>query len=170
MTRMESPAQQSDTAELATGGSTAWLTDEQQKVWRGWLHGTARVNDYLDAQLRKEGLDLGDYEILVTLSEGPNRSMRMSDLADGVHQSRSRLTHAIKRMEREGLVTRKAAKDDRRGVIATLTDEGYALLERSAPGHVAAVREILVDAVDPQDYAALGRVMDAILAVPDSAV
>lgn len=93
--------------------------------------------------------------------------MRMSELADGVHQSRSRLTHAIKRMEREGLVTRRPADDDRRGVIATLTDSGFGLLERSAPGHVQAVRQILVDAVDPADYDALGRVMAAILAVPD---
>lgn len=151
----------------AQTGQTHWLSDEQQRVWRLWLHGTARVNDYLDAQLRGDGLDLGDYEILVTLSEGVDRSMRMSDLADGVHQSRSRLTHAIKRMERDGLVTRRAAEDDRRGVIATLTDDGYDLLVRSAPGHVTAVRQILVDAVAPEDFEAVGRVMSAVLSVPD---
>lgn len=148
-------------------GEVRWLDDDQQRVWRLWLHGTARVNDRLDAQLRSIGLDVGDYEILVSLVEGPDRELRMSDLADQVHQSRSRLTHAIKRMEANGWVSRRPAEDDRRGVIASLTDDGYALLERAAPGHVAAVRRILVDAVDPEDYLALGRAMQAVLAVPD---
>ena len=145
----------------------AWLNEDQQRVWRLWLCGTARVNDRLDAQLRTMGLDLGDYEILVSLVEGPERELRMSDLAEQVHQSRSRLTHAIKRMEANGWVARRPAEDDRRGVIASLTDEGYALLERAAPGHVTAVRRILVDAVDPDDYLALGRAMQAVLSVPD---
>ncbi|MGJ6981460.1 MarR family winged helix-turn-helix transcriptional regulator [Aestuariimicrobium soli] len=148
-------------------GEVRWLDDEQQRVWRLWLHGSARVNDRLDAQLRSVGLDLGDYEILVSLVEGDDRERRMSDLAEMVHQSRSRLTHAIKRMEANGWVARRPAPDDRRGVIATLTDEGFALLERAAPGHVQAVREILVDPVEPDDYAALGRAMAAVLAVPD---
>lgn len=149
------------------GDEVAWLDEDQQRVWRLWLKGTARVSDRLDAQLRTMGLDVGDYEILVSLVEGPDRELRMSDLADQVHQSRSRLTHAIKRMEANGWVARRPAEDDRRGVIASLTDEGCALLEKAAPGHVTAVRRILVDAVDPEDYLALGRAMQAVLAVPD---
>lgn len=144
-----------------------WLTDEQQQVWRAWLHGTARVADHLDAQLRSVGLDLGDYEILVSLEEGPSHERRMSELASMVHQSRSRLTHAINRMERDGWVARRPAEDDGRGIIATLTPVGRELLTAAAPGHVAAVRHILVDAVDPDDYRALGRVMNAILEVQD---
>lgn len=144
-----------------------WLDAEQQRIWRLYLHGVARVNDYLDDQLRADGLDVGDYEILVSLSEGNNRELRMSQLADQVHQSRSRLTHAIKRMEQQGWVTRRPALEDKRGVIAQLTDEGFALLERSAPGHVMAVRAILVDAVSPADFAAMGRAFEAVLAVPD---
>ncbi|CAI9407719.1 hypothetical protein AESSP_01881 [Aestuariimicrobium sp. T2.26MG-19.2B] len=158
-----------DPSDPRAGGDAdvVWLTDEQQQIWRAWLHGVARVNDELDAQLRTVGLDLGDYEILVSLVEGENRERRMSDLAAMVHQSRSRLTHAINRMETNGWVIRRQASDDRRGVIASLTDEGYALLERAAPGHVREVRRVLVDAVDPDDFVALGRCMQAILAVPD---
>lgn len=144
-----------------------WLTDDQQKVWRNWLLGKARIEGYLDADLRRHGLDLAEYEILVCLSEAPNRSMRMSELADKVHQSRSRLTHAIARMETSGWVQRTSAPDDRRGVIARLTDRGQGLLTSAAPNHVRAVRRILVDAVSPEDYAALGRVMKAVLAVED---
>lgn len=144
-----------------------WLTDDQQKIWRNWLLAVARIDQYLDADLRRHGLDLGEYEILVVLSEAPERQMRMSSLAELVHQSRSRLTHAVSRMERAGIVQRTSAEDDRRGVIANLTDEGFQLLEQAAPSHVAAVRRILVDACTPDDFAALGRVMDAVLSIED---
>lgn len=142
-----------------------WLTDDQQRTWRAWLLGGARINEHLDRVLRPHGLGLGDYEILVNLSESPNREMRMSLLAEGVHQSRSRLTHAVARMEAEGLVERRPASDDGRGVLARLTDEGYALLARTAPTHVASVRDIFVDVVEPEDFAAIGRAMQAVLAV-----
>ncbi|HSN44097.1 MAG TPA: MarR family transcriptional regulator [Propionibacteriaceae bacterium] len=144
-----------------------WLSDEQQSIWRAWLLGVARIDDYLDADLRTRGLDMGEYEILVVLSEAENRSMRMSELADLVHQSRSRLTHTIARMERTGFVVRTAAEDDRRGVIAWLTDDGFALLQGAAPSHVEAVRRIFVDAVRPADFEAIGRAMEAVLAVRD---
>lgn len=144
-----------------------WLSDEQQRVWRAWLLGVARIDDYLDRDLRSRGLDMGEYEILVCLSEAPARSMRMSELADLVHQSRSRLTHTITRMERDGYIARCCAPDDGRGVNASLTDDGFALLEDAAPSHVRAVRRIFVDAVDPRDFAAIGRAMEAVLAVAD---
>ena len=145
-----------------------WLTDDQQRIWRAWLLGGAHINDYLDRVLRPHGLGLGDYEILVQLSESPDREMRMSLLAEGVHQSRSRLTHAIARMESDGLVERRPANDDGRGVLAGLTDKGYALLARTAPTHVQSVRDIFVDVVEPDDYAALGRAMAAVLSAQPS--
>ena len=144
-----------------------WLSPEQQGVWRSWLLAVARIEDYLDRDLRRFGLALAEYEILVRLSEADSRSLRMSQLADDVHQTRSRLTHTISRMEREGLVCRRSASDDRRGVLAELTAKGYALLVEAAPSHVAAVRRILVDVTDPKDFAAMGRALDAVLAVAD---
>ncbi len=144
-----------------------WLTEEQQRVWRDWLSGVARINQFLDADLHTHHLDLSEYEILVTLSESPERRMRMSDLAASVRQSRSRLTHTIARLEGRGLVERAAAVDDGRGVVAHLTDAGFEVLDTAAPGHVTAVREILVDACTPEDFAALGRVMTAVLAHGD---
>lgn len=152
---------------MSTTPTTPWLTSGQQKVWRAWLDAVARIDSHLDSVLRPYGLDLGEYEILVRLSEAPERRMRMSDLAEAVRQSRSRLTHTVARMEKKGLLDRVPCPQDRRGVIAILTDEGYALLETAAPTHVASVREVLVDVVDPGDFEALGRAMHAVNQVAD---
>jgi DNA-binding MarR family transcriptional regulator len=146
--------------------ATRWLDAEQQRVWRAYLLGSARLAERLDADLREFGLDLGEYEILVTLSEAPERRVRMSELADAVHQSRSRLTHTVSRMENAGLVDRASCPTDRRGVWAHLTDEGYRLLELAAPTHVESVRRNFVEAMSEADYAAVGRAFDAVLAVP----
>ncbi|GAB2595745.1 MarR family winged helix-turn-helix transcriptional regulator [Microlunatus antarcticus] len=143
--------------------TTRWLSDDQQRVWRGWLLGSAILNERLDAQLREHDLDLAEYEILVTLSESDDRQLRMAELADAVHQSRSRLTHTVTRMEKRGLIERTTCPVDRRGVWANLTGAGQQLLEEAAPSHVECVRRNFVDAVDPDDYAAVGRAMDAIL-------
>ena len=91
------------------------------------------------------------------LSETEGQRLRMAELADAVHQSRSRLTHTITRMEKAGLVQRTTCPTDRRGVWAELTDEGFELIEEAAPGHVEAVRQNFVEAMAEEDYAALGR-------------
>lgn len=147
---------------MSTVTSTRWLSAEQQKVWRAWLDAVARIDGHLDEVLRPFGLDLGEYEILVRLSEAPQRQMRMSDLAQAVRQSRSRLTHTVARMEKKHLLTRVPCPQDRRGVIAILTDAGYELLVTAAPTHVESVREVLVDVVKPADFEALGRAMAAV--------
>lgn len=136
-----------------------WLSGEQQLVWRAYLRGAATLTSALDERLRAFGLTLAEYEILVTLSESSDHRVRMSELASSVQQSRSRLTHTIQRMERAGLVQRVSCAEDGRGVNAELTSAGLKALRTAAPDHVAAVRELLVDAVSPADYAALGRVM-----------
>jgi DNA-binding MarR family transcriptional regulator len=142
-----------------------WLTQEQQRIWRAYLLGSARLSERLDADLRKFGIDLAEYEILVVLEETPERQVRMSELAAAVHQSRSRLTHTIARMEKANLVERVSCPTDRRGVWAHLTPQGIGLLETAAPSHVAAVQRNFVEAVDQADYLALGRAFDAVLAV-----
>lgn len=147
--------------------SPRWLDTEQQKIWRAYLDAVARIDTHLDDILRPFGLDLGEYEILVRLSESPDRRMRMSDLADAARQSRSRLTHTVARMEKKHLLTRTPCASDRRGVIAVLTDEGYDLLVSAAPAHVASVRDVLVDVVEPTDFEALGRAMQAVATVAD---
>ncbi|NNG20335.1 MarR family transcriptional regulator [Naumannella sp. ID2617S] len=140
-----------------------WLDENQQQIWRAYLLGSARINERMDADLRPFGIDIGEYEILVGLEESKDRQLRMSDLAALVHQSRSRLTHTISRMEQAGLVTREACPEDRRGVLARLTDRGLALLAEAAPTHVESVRQAFIDLIEPDDLEALGRVFRAVV-------
>jgi len=144
-----------------------WLSVDQQQVWRSYLLGSARLAERLDADLREFGIDLGEYEILVTLSEAPERRVRMSELADAVHQSRSRLTHTVTRLENAGLVDRSNCPTDRRGVWAHLTDGGMELLELAAPSHVEAVRRNFVEAISEEDYAAVGRAFAAVVSATE---
>lgn len=143
---------------------TRWLTPEQQVSWRSYLLGSARLTESLNRQLERDsGISLSEYEILVRLSEAPDHTIRMSELADAVVQSRSRLTHTVTRMERQGLVRRENCLDDGRGVNCVLTDDGFEFLRNAAPGHVAAVREHLVDLLTDEQMQVLGEAM-AILA------
>lgn len=142
---------------------THWLDDAQQRDWRAFLGGSTVLFERLDRDLRdKHNLSMPEYEILVRLSEAPGRRMRMAELADSVAQSRSRTTHTIARLENAGLVAREASPDDGRGVLALLTSTGLARLEEAAHTHVRGVREYLVDAVAPEDFAAIGRAFDTI--------
>lgn len=150
---------------MAERVSARWLDKDQQRIWRTYLLGVARLNERLDGDLRKFGIDLGEYEILVCLEEAENRQLRMSELADRVHKSRSRLTHTVARMEKAGLVSRENCPTDRRGVWARLTDEGFKLLATAAPSHVEAVRKNFVEAVTSDDFRAIGRAFDAVLSV-----
>ncbi|MEA5155077.1 MarR family winged helix-turn-helix transcriptional regulator [Raineyella sp.] len=156
-------------AALKTACPPRWLDEHQQQIWRTYLRGVHQLDEYLDRALRPFDLSLAEYEILVSLSEAEERRMRMSELAEAVHQSRSRLTHTVSRMEKAELIERLACPNDRRGVWARLTSTGYDLLVEAAPCHVESVRRALVDATTPEDFEALGRVFAAVLAVPDIA-
>ena len=144
------------------GPEPRWLDTGQQRSWRALVMGTTLLFDRLDDDLRREhDISLVEYEILVRLSERHGQ-MRMAALADALAHSRSRVTHTVTRMEKAGLVQRSSSPDDGRGILATLTDKGHDLLVRSAPTHVAGVRAHLVDLAADADFAALGRVMDAV--------
>ena len=140
-----------------------WLETEQQHAWRAYLVGTTLLMDRLDRDLRDaHGVSLPEYEVLVRLSECPDRRLRMAVLADSLSHSRSRVTHTIARLERSGLVQRVSCSSDGRGVEALLTEKGMSLLENAAPTHVRGVREYLLDLADGDDFAAVGRVFDAV--------
>ncbi len=136
---------------------TKWLSAEEQASWRAWLDATLLLNAQLNRELQEQhGITLPDYEILVHLSEAPERRMRMSQLADRTQSSRSRLSHQIDRMAKEGLVERQLCDEDRRGAFAALTERGYAAIVASAPAHVDSVRRHLVDVLSPAEFAELG--------------
>ena len=136
-----------------------WLDPGEQEVWRRLLALESRLKDRLDRDLREaHSLSLGDYDVLVHLSEAPERCLRMSELADRLLLSRSGLTRRVDGLVRAGWVVRKACPDDRRGSLAQLTDPGFEVLEHAAVTHVAGVRRYLVDALEPiGGMAALGK-------------
>jgi DNA-binding MarR family transcriptional regulator len=148
-------SQVSDRSQVEQSGcpavETRWLSPQEQKVWRAWLYSSSLLHDRLDRELTHEtGISHAYYEILVALSEAPGRMMRMSELADRCLSSRSRLSHAVSRLEERGWVRRQVSESDGRGQLAILTDEGFAALEAAAPIHVTGVRTHLFDQLTPQ--------------------
>jgi DNA-binding MarR family transcriptional regulator len=137
---------------------TRWLSDDEQAAWRAWIAASLLLPDRLSRDLQDEaGISLADYEILVYLSESPDRRLRMSELADRTLSSRSRLSHQVDRLTDAGFVDREPCSEDRRGYFAVLTPQGWDFLVASAPMHVASVREHLVDVLTPDEFAELGR-------------
>ncbi|MHB8341064.1 MAG: MarR family winged helix-turn-helix transcriptional regulator [Mycobacteriales bacterium] len=141
-----------------------WLDDGEQRTWRAFLTAIQLLDDHLDRQLQRDaGIPHAYYEILVRLSEAPDRTRRMSELADGLHSSRSRLSHAVARMEEAGWVRRESCPTDRRGQFAILTDAGFAALEAAARGHVACVRSALFDSLTSTQLRQLRAISEALV-------
>lgn len=131
---------------MATGTEPRWLDAAEEETWRRFLSATRLLRDRLDRDLERDaGIPLSYYEILVRLSEAPARSMRMSHLAEQMLYSRSRVSHAVSRLEDAGWVRREPCPTDQRGSFAVLTDDGLVALEGAAPGHVEDVRRHLFD-------------------------
>lgn len=145
---------------------TRWLSADEQRQWRAWLTMNRLLPEALDRDLREHfGIGMGEYEILVHLSESPEGRVRMADLAHATLASRSKLTHQISRMENAGWVSREKCAEDQRGLFAVLTDEGWALIRRAAPIHVESVRRHLLDVLGDDDFGELGR-LSSIVAAP----
>ncbi|SRR5687768_15766948 len=143
---------------------TRWLDEEQQRTWRAYLAATTALQAGLDAQLQADaGMPHTYYEVLVRLSEAPERRLRMSALAEAAGSSRSRLSHAVAQLEARGWVRREPCPEDRRGLVAVLTDEGFRALAEAAPGHVEEVRRLLIDRLTPEQVRALREISEAIL-------
>ena len=141
-----------------------WLNDDEQQVWRSYLRMSRELLDQLDRELQASaGMPHAYYEILVVLSEVPSRSLRMTELADALHSSRSRLTHAVDRLEELGWVERSACPTDRRGTLAQLTDAGFEALSVAAPGHVEGVRAHLFDPLSAEQVQQLGEIAGLVL-------
>jgi DNA-binding MarR family transcriptional regulator len=144
---------------------TRWLSEDEQRAWRNYIEATTMLLDALDRQLQQDaGMPHGYFEILVRLSEAPERTLRMSELADATRSSRSRLSHAVARLEERGWVERQDCETDRRGQLAYLTDKGVAALAGAAPGHVEAVREHVIDRLSRDQISQLADITEAIVA------
>jgi DNA-binding MarR family transcriptional regulator len=147
---------------------TQWLDEEERRAWMAFIGASSMVNRALDQQLKEDsGLTHIQYGILVRLNAARGGTMRMNDLVSGLLTSKSGLSYQIGQLEKAGLVTRRTCEWDPRGVLAELTDAGREMLERAAPGHVAKVREVLIDVLTPEQRKAvadgLGAVRDRLV-------
>jgi DNA-binding MarR family transcriptional regulator len=150
---------------------TRWLTEEEQRAWRGLLRMTSQLNARANRLLLQEyGISLADYEVLVALSEAPEGQLRVFEVADALAWEQSRVSHQLARMQRRGLITREGCATDARGAFAVLTTAGRAAIERAAPAHVEQVRQLVFDELSQEQVSALTeittRVLDRLAATP----
>jgi len=132
------------------------------KAWIGYIDSLGKLQALLEADLAPHGLTMGDYEVLVRLSESTKRQMRMCDLARDLRLSPSGLTRRLDGLVRGGLVRRESSEHDRRVMLATLTPRGLDVLTKAAPDHVAAVRRHFLDHLDRDDIRVVGTVFDKV--------
>ncbi|GAB4008783.1 MarR family winged helix-turn-helix transcriptional regulator [Nocardioides ultimimeridianus] len=138
---------------------TRWLDDREELAWRGWLDAHTLLSAALGRELqRTSGLSLADYEVLVNLTDVPERTLRMYELGERMQWEKSRLSKQLSRMAARGLVARRECTDDRRGAFVDLTPAGAAAIESAAPAHVELVRELVFDHLTPEQVDALASV------------
>jgi DNA-binding MarR family transcriptional regulator len=141
-----------------------WLTEEEQRAWRGLLRMTSQLNARMNRQLQDDyGVSLADYDVLVVLSEAPAGRRRVFELAEALAWEQSRVSHQLARMQRRGLVAREECPTDARGAFAVITEAGRAAIERAAPAHVETVRQLVFDDLSPGQLAVLTAVTEGVL-------
>ena len=143
---------------------TPWLDRRQLRAWIRLVGVLELLPGVLDAQLRRDaGVTEFEYYVLAMLSEAPDRTLRMTELARQTNATLPRLSHVVSRLEARGLVERFPCPEDRRATNARLTGAGWATVQRAAPGHVATVRHHVIDALSDEQVDQLAEIGDAIL-------
>lgn len=148
---------------LASSATARWLTEDEQATWRAFLAMQRKIRDRLERQLQQDaGMPMTYYIILAMLSEAPDRTLRMTELATIAGTSQSQLSHAATRLEEEGWIERRRCLDDKRGYLAVLTDAGFDVLAQAAPSHVESVRAVLFDRLTARQVSQLRAIADAV--------
>lgn len=148
---------------------TPWLSSEELRMWRAFIDASTGVLHRVEADLKADAdLRFDDYEVLVHLSEHPDRRMRMSDLTERLVASKSGLTLRIDRLSALGLVRREPCEHDKRSIFAVLTDEGFETIESLAPDHVRSVRRHLLDALTAADVSCMADALQRVTAAFDA--
>jgi DNA-binding MarR family transcriptional regulator len=142
-----------------------WLDEREGRAWRNFLAIGGMLDRLVEQQLKEDaGLTHAQYAVLVWLSEAPGGEVRMTELAGRAVISKSGLTYQVGQLEKAGLVRRRSCESDVRGIIAALTDAGWAKLRETAPGHAARVREVFVDGLDHDRFANLADSLEVLAA------
>ncbi|GII57261.1 MarR family transcriptional regulator [Planotetraspora thailandica] len=139
------------------------LGERELGAWRALLSTAATLNRLIEQRLKDDaGLSHSQYEVLVRLADAPGGELRMTELAGAATTSKSGLTYQVAQLEKAGLVRRRACPEDVRGIIASLTDEGWAKVRATEPGHAALVRDLFVDGLSRDDFTALAGGLEAL--------
>ncbi|MBF6224186.1 MarR family winged helix-turn-helix transcriptional regulator [Nocardia abscessus] len=141
-----------------------WLSDDEQATWQAYVRLRQRLDGAISAGLAEDGLSLADYELMVALSAAPNGCLRAKELAAEVCWEKSRLSKHLARMDARGLVERRPAEEDARGIIVQLTSEGRVALEQAAPNHVDLVRRVFVEPMTAGEARVLRTLADKVVA------
>ena len=157
------------TRQPAAARRVRWLTTEEEQGWRDLASVMHKLRWALECQLERDSdLSYIEYHALARLSEEPDRTLRMSELAMVTNASLSRLSHLVTRLEKWGFVRREPDKTDGRFTNAILTKAGFAKLVSSAPAHVAAVRQLVIDEFSPAELDQLREFCERIVARVDA--
>jgi DNA-binding MarR family transcriptional regulator len=141
-----------------------WLTAEEQRAWRTYLRMSSLLPAHLNRQLQQDsGLTLPEYEVLVSLSEAPERRLRPFQICEALNWEQSRLSHQLTRMERRGLIAREECEADGRGAFVVLTDAGAEAIASAAPGHAGTVRRLIFDRLTGDQRAAFAQACASIV-------
>jgi DNA-binding MarR family transcriptional regulator len=142
-----------------------WLTDEEQRAWRAYRRMVLLVDAEIARDLgRDSALSMPDYQVLTALSEAEGHRRRLTELANDMQWSASRLSHHVSRMEQRKLVTRAECSEDLRAAYVVLSDEGWEAIKAAAPDHVKSVREHLIDLLTPDDLQRLTEIGEKVIA------
>jgi DNA-binding MarR family transcriptional regulator len=142
---------------------TKWLTERELETWQSFLAVATLMNHRIEQQLKDDaGLSHPQYEVLIRLSRAPEGELRMTELAGIALTSKSGLTYQVTQLERMGLVLRRRCPTDDRGIVASLTDEGWAKVRAAQPGHVNLVHQLFVEGLDQREFAGLSTAIDAL--------
>lgn len=149
---------------MTKSGEPRWLSDEERELWLKLVGLSMLMPSAVEAQLKRDAdMNQFEYHVLAMLSEAPEMTRLMSDLAFHTNSSLSRLSHVVARLEKQGWVARTACETDGRATNATLTAAGFEKLKATAPGHVEAVREVIFDAITPTQVKQLNAALAPIL-------
>ena len=144
---------------------TRWLSEHEQRAWRGFLEMHVQLDGHLGRHLQATSdLSLPDFGVLVGLTDVPEGRLRVLELGRALQWEKSRLSHHLTRMEKRGLVARRECLTDGRGAFIEITPAGRAAIEAAAPAHVAEVRRLVFDALTPEQVTVLGEITARVLA------
>ena len=142
-----------------------WLNEEEHRAFDTFVNLARNVFTALSVDLQQDsGLSMADYAVLVNLTAIPDGRLRPTELAAAMRWDSSRLSHHVRRMESRGLVARERCAEDRRGAFVTVTPAGRGAIEQAAPGHVRAVRRLVIDALTPAELRQLTALAEQLLA------